>query len=199
GNLCIRIELDRAQCRLAVGGLVAIRHGAEGHEMLLFLPGRDLWLIKKNAAAARQLIGPRPAAIDRRRVCRGRRRRRRTWCWLCRRLGSRLRRRSVLALRGHHGCERLQEQAQRRNDRGGLSCWFLGVHDSVSFSRRAVRRYSFDQAASQVRALAMASLLKNSTGPFRRSALANISAALRHRSSPTIAIRSILSPCLNYH
>ena len=51
-------------------------------------------------------------------------------------------------------------------------------------------------ADSQARASAMAAEGKNSTGALRRSAPANINASLRHRSSPTIAIRLMESPCL---
>ena len=48
---------------------------------------------------------------------------------------------------------------------------------------------------SQVDAAAASSVRKNSTGAFRKSATANISAKSRHRSSPTIAMRPTASPC----
>ena len=56
---------------------------------------------------------------------------------------------------------------------------------------------SSNQAASQARASASAFCddeEKNSTGARRRSADANISVSCRHRSSPTMAMRSIDSP-----
>ena len=52
------------------------------------------------------------------------------------------------------------------------------------------------QADSQSRAPVSCSGEKNSTGAVRRSALANISDSLLHRSSPTMAIRSIAAPWL---
>ena len=51
------------------------------------------------------------------------------------------------------------------------------------------------QADSHARAFSRSCSGKNSTGALRRSAAANIRARLRHRSCPTIAIRSMASPC----
>ena len=134
GNLCVRLDLDRAE-RGLVAGLAAIGDGAEGHEGCLVLPARDLRLIDEDAAFARQAVHARPAAIDwrRRRSRRGRRLCDRLRRWRGRRRGGRrswLRRRLTLARRGEHVRRRLHQHAQNRDDRRGAVWASLVIHRS---------------------------------------------------------------------
>ena len=134
GNLCVRLDLDRAE-RGLVAGLAAIGDGAEGHEGCLVLPARDLRLIDEDAAFARQAVHARPAAIDwrRRRSRRGRRLCDRLRRWRGRRRGGRrswLRRRLTLARRGEHVRRRLHQHAQNRDDRRGAVRTSLVIHCS---------------------------------------------------------------------
>ena len=66
GHIGVGLELDRTERRL-VACLVAEGHDGECHKARLFVPAGNLRLVDQNAAAARQVVESRPAAIDWRR------------------------------------------------------------------------------------------------------------------------------------